>query len=269
MDLETYYRVVTVILTGLIGLCVGSFLNVVIYRVPLGMSVAKPASHCPQCNYMLKWYDNVPVFSYAFLGGRCRNCRCRISPRYTVVEIGNMLLWLACLWRFGMDGWRDIVCAATAAVACSVCLCVAFIDWEHQLIFDRFQIILGVMAIGFTVADTGTAWWSHLIGGAAGFLLFFGVGALFSHLLGQEALGGGDIKFAGVAGLFLGWERFLLMLLLSSVSASVSMLIRRRREADGERKTYPFGPFLTVGFAVALLFGSFIISTYLHLLGLE
>ena len=93
--METVYLVFTYVLTGLLGLCIGSFLNVVIYRVPLGMSVVYPPSHCPKCDYKLKWYDNIPVLSYCLLGGKCRSCGEHISFRYTVVELANMLLWLA------------------------------------------------------------------------------------------------------------------------------------------------------------------------------
>ena len=98
--MDPYILVWVYILAGVFGLCVGSFLNVLIYRLPRGMNIVFPASHCTNCNYKLKWYDNIPVLSYIILRGKCRNCGARISPRYTIVEILNCLIWLACAWAF-------------------------------------------------------------------------------------------------------------------------------------------------------------------------
>ena len=111
--MDVYYLVVAYVFAGLFGICIGSFLNVVIYRVPNGMSVAFPGSHCPKCGYQLKWYDNIPVLSYLMLGGKCRGCKERISPRYATVELANMLLWLLSVALF----WeRSIVFACVAAL---------------------------------------------------------------------------------------------------------------------------------------------------------
>ena len=103
--MDEYILIVTYILAGLVGLCVGSFLNVVIYRVPNDMSLAKPASHCPKCGYVLHWYDNIPILSYLMLGGKCRKCKEHISIRYTLVEIFNMLLWLLSVYLF----WEELL----------------------------------------------------------------------------------------------------------------------------------------------------------------
>lgn len=149
--MDAYYRTVLYILTGLLGLCVGSFLNVVIYRVPQHMSLAKPRSHCTRCGNTLRWYDNIPVLSYLLLGGKCRKCKSHISLRYTIVELANMLLWLACAALF--EG-TSIPLACIYMAVCSVFVCVFFIDLEHQLIFDRFQIILLVLAVASIFFDT-------------------------------------------------------------------------------------------------------------------
>ena len=98
--MDDYILIVTYILSGLIGLCVGSFLNVVIYRIPNNMNLSKPASHCPKCDYQLHWYDNIPVLSYLMLGGKCRKCKQPISIRYMLVELSNMLLWLLAVYLF-------------------------------------------------------------------------------------------------------------------------------------------------------------------------
>ncbi len=268
--MEHYFEIVTYILAGLLGLCVGSFLNVVIYRTPNGMSLAVPGSHCPKCKYVLKWYDNIPVLSYLFLGGKCRSCKEKISFRYTAVELANMALWLLCVAMF----WeKNIAFACIAAVASSVFICVFFIDLEHKLVFDRFVLILCALGLAAMFLDPYYGWFSHLIGGVVGFGAFYGVAFLFEKVRHMEGLGGGDIKLTGACGLLLGWERLLLSVLLSAVVASVVLVILSRRaqsdEGDSHNPTeYPFAPFLTGAFAIALFFGNRIISAYLSLLGL-
>ena len=129
MNIETYYLIVTYVLFGLFGLCVGSFLNVVIYRLPNGMSLAKPNSHCPKCKYELRWYDNIPVISYLMLGGKCRSCKTHISFRYTAVELANMIMWLASALLF----WeRSVVMAIIYAIVSSLFICIFFIDLEDR-----------------------------------------------------------------------------------------------------------------------------------------
>ncbi|MBR2320820.1 MAG: prepilin peptidase [Clostridia bacterium] len=281
--MEEYYKIVALILAGLLGVCVGSFLNVVIYRVPLGMSLAKPDSHCPQCKYQLKWSDNIPVLSYIFLGGKCRNCKQHIPFRYTAVELANMLAWLASVWLF----WDDSkVFAVLTALATSLLICVFFIDLEHMLVFDRFVIMLAVLGVVSMFFDPYYGWLSHLIGGAVGFVFLYGIHALFYYGFKKDALGGGDIKLTGAVGLLLGWERLLLAIVIASLSACVILLIASRRassaqgeetstpteEESGENevsaKEYPFAPFLCTGFWVAMMFGASIITAYLSLFGL-
>lgn len=255
-----YARVVTVILAAVLGLCVGSFLNVVIYRVPLGMSLATPPSHCTACGYRLRWYDNIPILSYTLLRGRCRRCRTHISFRYTAVEGLNCLLWTASALLFPQNlGWM-LVCALSS----SVCICIFCVDKEHMIIPDSFQLALLLPAVAAVLVDGYAAWYHHLIGCAVGLGVFWGVGALVSRHKGREALGGGDVKLAAVAGLLLGWQRALLMVLLASVSASVVLLIRNRRNhEDGEMA---FGTFLGVSTVLSAFCGEAVIRLYLELL---
>lgn len=281
--MEKFYLICAYVLSGLIGLCVGSFLNVVIYRVPNGMSLAKPNSHCPTCKYELKWYDNIPVLSYLILGGKCRSCKTNISFRYTAVEIANTLLWLLCTFLF----WeKSIPLACIYMIVSSVFICVFFIDLEHKLIFDRFQIILLVLGVTCIFFDKEFGWLSHIIGGVAGFAVFYLVSWLFEKLCKKEGLGGGDIKLAGVVGLLLGWEKLLLALLVATIPAAVTMLIINgvrekgsKTENDSEeniaadteqdeKRQYPFAPFLVLGFSVAMFFGTQIIGWYLSILEL-
>lgn len=262
--MDKFYLICAYVLSGIFGLCVGSFLNVVIYRLPNKMSLAKPNSHCPTCKYELRWYDNIPVLSYVMLGGKCRSCKTHISFRYTAVELANTVLWLLCTFLF----WeKSIPLACIYMIVCSVFLCVFFIDFEHQIIFDRFQIILLVLGVASIFFDKDYGWLSHVIGGASGFALFYLISWGFEKLCGKEGLGGGDVKLAGVVGLLLGWERFLLGLLLATIPAAVIMLILSKGKR-GESRQFPFAPFLVVGFGASMLFGTQIIGWYLSLLGL-
>ena len=262
--METFYLAVTYILVGLVGLCVGSFLNVVIYRLPEGMSLVKPKSHCTKCNYELKWYDNIPVLSYIILGGKCRNCKAHISFRYTAVELANMLLWLLSALLF----WKQNIALSIIYMAViSVFICVFFIDLEHKIIFDRFQIILLCLGVACIFLDKSVSWYSHLIGGVAGFAVFFLLAFLFEKIVKREGLGGGDVKLSGVSGLILGWEKLLLSLLIASLLAVIVIAIFSKSK-DEKNREFPFAPFLTVGFTAAMLFGSRIISWYLSLFGI-
>ena len=265
------------ILTGLIGLAVGSFLNVVIYRLPIGMSLASPPSHCTSCNYTLKWYDNIPILSYVFLRGKCRKCGSHISFRYTAVEIANTVLWLLCAYMFAET---SIVYAVLAMIVCSCCICVFYIDAETKIINNRFVItvaVCGVLAI-FCLPELD--WPRHVIGGLAGFMLFYLIAVIGTKVYGREAMGGGDIKLAGAAGLLLGWQKLIMMLLLASVVGSIVMLITRRRDLDaaesdnGQNRTnsgadmreVAFGPYLAAALAVSLLFGDTVLDWYISLL---
>ena len=257
---EPYFLAVTYILAGLLGLCVGSFLNVVIYRVPLGMSLASPPSHCPQCDNRIRWYDNIPVISYCILRGKCRVCKQHIPLRYTIVEASHMLLWLLCAALFH----NNVLYMCVAMIVCSVCMCVFFIDLEHLIIPDRFQIILAVCGVCFVFLDTGYGWVSHLIGFGAAAAVFLLVGYAVSRFKKREALGGGDVKLAACAGLLLGWEKFVLMMLIASFSASIFFMFKMRK--DNISNESPFGPFLTSGLVFAMLFGNAVIDWYISLL---
>lgn len=262
--MEKFYLAVVYILTGILGLCVGSFLNVVIYRVPNKMSLAKPNSHCPVCQYELHWYDNIPVISYLMLGGKCRKCKTHISPRYISVEIANAALWLLCVFLF----WKEnIGLACIYSLVFSVFICIFFIDIEHKLIFNRFQIALLLLGFASIFFDNDYKWTSHVIGAVAGYTVFFLISWGFEKIAKKEGLGGGDVKLACVAGLLLGWERLLLALIVATIPAAIIMSVATRGK-KGEERQFPFAPFLVIGFSIAMLFGTQIISWYLSLLGL-
>lgn len=261
--MQLYYLICAYVLGGLLGLCVGSFLNVVIYRLPREMSLAYPASHCTTCDYTLKWYDNIPVFSWIFLGGRCRKCREPISVRYAAVELLNTALWLLSVALFFE---KDPLYAVISALVCSVMLCIFFIDLEHMLIYNRFILITAAAGLVLMFRDSYTVPADHVIGALAGggvfALLYFGAIAL----LKREAMGFADVKLAAAAGLLLGWQKLILAILIGSVVGSIVLVTVNRARGQDKNTEYPFGPFIVGGVLVALLFGEPLLEWYVGLI---
>lgn len=250
------------VLTGLLGVCVGSFLNVVIYRLPKGMSLASPGSHCPGCGYSLRWFDNVPVLSYVFLGGKCRKCKSPISPRYMLVELCNMGLWLLAAGLF----WeKSPVYACMVMVVSSVLICIFCIDLEHMLIFNRFSVLVALGGVVAAVVAPNSRWYDHVIGGVVAGGVFWLLYRACIAVLQQEGLGFGDVKYAAAAGLLLGWQKFLLAILVASIAGAVVMTAINRVKGADKRTEHPFGPYLVTGTLLALFFGDGIIAWYLDL----
>lgn len=241
-----------------LGMMLGSFLNVVIIRLPQEQSISYPGSHCPNCKKAIGWYDNLPILSYLFLRGKCRSCRAGISIRYPLVEFLTALLFLAAKLRFGLS-WefflRDLPFI-------SILLAVAFIDLEHRIIPDPLSI--GGMAwgllssIGFVFfpesgLGTSVGWVSSLAGAALGFGCFYGLAWIYMRLTGRFGLGGGDIKLLGMIGAFLGYRGVFTTILVSSVIGSfvgISWALLQRRIKPGDSLmlvSIPYGPFLVVG----------------------
>ena len=264
--------------TAVIGLCVGSFLNTVVYRVPRSMSIINPRSHCTHCGERLRGYDNIPVLSYLVLGGRCRFCGGKISLRYPVIELLNMLLWLICLKRFDE---RSLLFAFVAMAACSVLICIAFIDYEHMTIPDVFNFLLLGIGIAALFTRDGIPWIDRLIGciGALAFFLLFFYGTLW--IMKREGLGGGDVKLMTAAGLLLGWKSVFIAIFIATVSACFVMIpyqkkafkqrsgVKQDEAMKGNKsREFAFGPFLVFGVLVAMFFGRDIMAWYLGLFGL-
>jgi leader peptidase (prepilin peptidase) / N-methyltransferase len=242
---------------ALFGLCIGSFLNVVIHRVPRGKSVVTPPSRCPHCNYLLRWSDNVPVLSWVFLRGRCRKCRAPISIRYPVVEILTMLLFLLHLWVFGWSALMIVrVAFATALVA------LFAIDLEHQLLPN--VITLPGIAVGLIVSlvlPPGIV--DAVLGALLGYGILWAIAATYYRYAGHEGMGGGDLKMLAMIGAFLGWQLVILTLVLGSVGGSlIGMLVIAIKRGD-RKYALPFGTFLALGALAASLVGEQILTWYL------
>jgi len=244
----------------LIGLIAGSFLNVCIYRLPRGESVAWPGSHCPLCQAPIAWYDNLPVLSYVLLQGKCRHCHAPISKRYPVIEATNALLWLWAAYIL------PVPTCFLAFLFGSALLTLSCIDQEHLIIPDSINLFIAVLGLVSLVVSSQLMWWERLLGGlvGGGFLLL--LAELAYRLWRKDAMGGGDIKLMAAAGLFLGWRLTLLALFLSSFIAIVFILIdafvHRRFHMDKSQEI-PFGPALACACWISLLHGEAIIRAYL------
>ena len=264
-------KVFVIILTILLGLAVGSFLNVVIYRLPNNMSLAKPASHCPKCKNPIKWYDNIPVFSYIFLRGRCRHCKEKISFRYPFVELLNMALWFTCLIMFTnyivpsfeMNWLRFIF----SCIICSTLICIFFADLDNMEIPETFQGILLICGL-VLLLDNPTK--ENIMLKVFGFLgagaLFILVNLIFKLIKKRDGIGFGDVELVACAGLILGGYKMILALIVSCVVGGIVLLIIASIRKDKHRE-YPFAVLLTAGIAFSLFAGDYLVSLYLRLLG--
>ena len=271
------------IVTGVFGAIIGSFLNVVIHRLPLDESIVFPNSRCPSCTATIASYDNIPILSYLFLRGRCRSCKAHISARYPAVELITALLYLVVTWR---DGWSPALPFDLIFVSALVPL--IFIDARHKLLPNAITfpgIIFALVARALIPCLTATThfddlqaltqgmlhgmpiWAVSLIGAAIGGLIGGGslwlMGWTWERLRGVEAMGLGDVKMMFMVGAYLGWRLTILTIFLGALSGSVigvgTMLYEGKRDMQ---KQLPFGVFLGIGAIVALLFGSSIAEWY-------
>jgi leader peptidase (prepilin peptidase)/N-methyltransferase len=264
----------------LFGATVGSFLNVVIARVPRRESIVSPPSHCPKCQKGIAWYDNIPVVSWLVLRGSCRNCGLPISARYPLVELAGGLLALACVRQLKPLPW-----AAAAFVFLAALVALTYIDIDHWLLPRSITIPLIGAGLLASLVPGGTEPVSSLLGAAVGFGAFVALGYLAELILKKEALGGGDVWLFAAIGAWLGLKSLLPVALLASIQGaligSVMLLSARRKSRrpaprpTGDLETdnwvppegaVPFGPFLALGAAEYLFFGARLVEWYLSLL---
>lgn len=245
-----------VVLLAVLGLAIGSFLNVCIHRIPRGESLNHPPSRCPHCGQGLRWFDNVPVFGYLWLRGRCRACRAPISIRYPIVEIVTMALFLV---HYAVFGWTPLL-AVRLLFACAMVVLFA-IDLEHHLLPNVITLPGIVAGLLFSVVlPPGIV--NALIGVVVGGGVLWAIGEAYYRYSGQEGMGGGDVKMLAMIGAFLGWKLVILTLVLSSVAGSVigMALIATRR--GGLKYELPYGTFLALAALAASLVGEQIVAWY-------
>lgn len=245
------YEIILYVVIFLYGIVIGSFLNVCILRIPLKESIAKRRSHCMNCGYQLAWYDLVPLFSYLFLHGKCRKCRTHISLQYPLVEALNGVLYVLV---FLVNGWSIdsvIYCLLTSALI--VLSVVDFRTYEIPFGINLFILALGLIHLVFHLGD----WVDYGIGllAVSGFLWI-----LYQFSKGA-AIGGGDVKLMGAAGLLMGWKLSVLAFLLGCILGSVIHLIRMK--FSGAEHRLAMGPYLSAGIFIAVLWGDRFLNWYL------
>jgi leader peptidase (prepilin peptidase)/N-methyltransferase len=276
-------------IAAVLGLVIGSFLNVVIYRLPLilergwkeqcrelmqgGNSTAeaaqarfnllRPSSHCPHCGHTLRFYENIPLISYIFLRGRCSACNARISPRYPLIEVITAVSSAAVAWHFGY-GWETMA----ALIFTWSLISLSAIDIDYQILPDA--ITLPMLWMGLTLslfpvfADTR----SSITGAIAGYLSLWAVYQVFRLLTGKEGMGYGDFKLLAMLGAWMGWKALPIIILMSSVVGAISGIILIFLRGRHRSQTIPFGPYLAAAGWITLLWGEDIASAYLQWSGI-
>jgi len=286
MELLASSPALFVILAVLLGLMVGSFLNVVIHRLPLMMerewreqctellgqpiadkdqpalSLWRPRSRCPQCGHLISAAENIPLLSYALQRGRCAHCQTAISVQYPLVEAASGLLAGIVAWKLGF-GWP----AAAALIFTWTLLAASIIDFRHQLLPDDLTLPLLWLGLGIALFGVFADLPSAVIGAMAGYLALWTVYQLFRLLTGKEGMGFGDFKLLAALGAWTGWQYLVTIIILSSLVGALfglALILFRQRD---RQIPMPFGPFLAAAGWIALLWGGQINTAYLRWLG--
>ena len=271
--------------TFILGLTVGSFLNVVIYRLPkileqgwktecrelleleaesnVQISLSTPSSACPMCGHKIRAWENIPVFSYLFLRGKCSACGTDISSRYPVIEFITGLLSVAIAWHFGVT-----LQALGALLLTWTLISLSMIDFDHQILPDNITLPVLWLGLILNLFSVYTDISSAVIGTVAGYLSLWSVFWLFKLLTGKEGMGYGDFKLLALFGAWLGWQFLPQIILLSSLVGAIigiSMIIFRGRDKN---IPIPFGPYLAIAGWISLMFGEEINQSYFRLAGI-
>lgn len=255
-DIPTMLQISLYILIFLYGIVIGSFLNVVIVRIPRKESIVKVRSHCENCGYQLKWFDLIPIFSYLVLGGRCRKCKTKISAQHLVLEVLNGILYVFTFFMAGFSLKTVLLCLLFSAL-----LALSLIDFKTYEIPVGFQYVILTLAVCQTILDRAD-WLEHVTG-------FFAVSVVLYliYIISRgSAIGGGDVKLMAVCGLFVGWRLIIFAFLLGCIVGSVVHMIRMK--LSGESHVLAMGPYLSIGVFVAALWGNQILTWYLGILGI-
>lgn len=242
-----------ILFMALLGLITGSFLSVVAHRVPLGESIVAPRSRCPHCGSQIAAYDNVPLFSYLALRGRCRHCSAKVPITYPLLEASLAAIFVGILLRYPEDGSEIAlgVCLASTLAA------ITLTDLEHRIIPNKILIVSALIAVGLLVAGDRDALLEHAISAAVAFAVLFGVAIVYPRGMGM-----GDVKLAGVMGLYLGKAVAPAILIGFAAGALYGGLLIGRHGAEARKRAVPFGPFLALGGLVAIFLGPQIVDWY-------
>jgi len=254
MQLEMLYNIFIYTAAFIYGICIGSFTNVLIYRIPLGENVATTSSHCMTCGTKIKRYDLIPLFSYIILRGRCRHCKAKLSAQYPLVEFISGIGYVLIVMANGLNLLSVIYCLSFSCL-----ITITVIDWRTYEIYNCMIYALLVLGIARVAIDYHNIW-DYVIG-------FFVVSSIFfiiyfvSH---ERAMGFGDVKLMAVAGLLLGWKGTLLAMLIGLTLGSVIHLIRMKVSKKGH--VLALGPYLSAGIFITMLYGNQIIDWYIKLM---
>ena len=243
--------IILYIMIFLIGISIGSFLNVCIYRIPKKEDIVFERSHCMSCGNGLKWYELIPLFSFIVQGGKCRNCKTKLSAQYPLIELLNGLIYV---WIFIVKGFCPE--SILFCICASVLVVISVIDWRTFEIPFGCNIIIGILGIVRVFLNLAH-WYDYVIG-------FFAVSGLFLiiyWITKGRGIGGGDIKLMAAAGLLLGWQNILLSLMIGSIAGSVIHLALMK--IQGKDRVLAFGPYLAFGIFISMLYGNDIITWYL------
>lgn len=254
MQLETWINIIIYSVVFLYGICIGSFTNVLIYRIPLNENIATTSSHCMNCGKKIKWYDLVPLFSYIILRGRCRHCKEKISMQYPLVELISGIGYVLIFMTNGINLLSVIFCLSFSSL-----VVITVIDWRTYEIYDCMIKALLVLGIIRAALD-----YHNLLNYVIGFFAVSSFLFLIYFISRETAMGFGDVKLMAVAGLLLGWKEIVLALVIGAILGSVIhyilMLVLKRDHV------LALGPYLSAGIYITMMFGNDIISWYLKFL---
>lgn len=245
---------------ALFGLVWGSFLNVVIHRLPLGVSLVSPRSRCPSCEKPVAAYDNVPLLSYALLGGRCRHCKVGISIRYPAIELAVGAASLFAFLRHGVS----LECAFELAFVAAM-VALIFIDFDHQILPNGITLPGAALGLALAGPRGGVSFVDALLGALLGAGLLFLVAEVYFRLRKVEGLGMGDVKMMGMVGAYVGWKGVLLTLFLGSLSGTLVGIVVMAASKGDLRTKLPFGTFLGMGAIATVYVGERLIGWYTSL----
>jgi len=248
------------LLGAAIGLCIGSFLNVVIYRVPIGQSIVTPPSRCRKCGYQLQWYDNIPVLSWLFLRGRCRKCGVGVSMQYPIVELITGALFVLVIW---MTPPGPLL--ATRLILVCILIALFGIDLEHQILPN--VITLPGIAIGVLLSLIAPPGWKDaLVGVLLGGGVLYAIAGAYYLWRREEGMGMGDVKMLAMIGAFLGWKAVLVTLVLSAFAGAIIGVALMAAQRGTMKFALPFGTFLAIGAIVSMFVGEPLVAWYAGLL---